>query len=165
MIALVKHNPRGKKTFCFKVPEDLKSLIKIGDKVLCDTRIGISLGEVVLIIDCNLDKEAQSLVGVSDSLKEIIAVETKIPTEKVLIPSAFKNSFPSLQKINNRLKEYKATGTLKTFITFIAQENGCVLIDGYTAYLVARMFGLETLEGFCCPRDKLQSLGYMKYCE
>ena len=71
----------------------------------------------------------------------IKSTSIKINLDKINIPSNYTKTLPA-QKIADRIKHYKATGTFDREI--IVDEN-YNLIDGYSTYLVCKMLGLTKI--------------------
>jgi len=69
--------------------------------------------------------------------------EADIEVSKIKITSAFSNNIPKSELITKRLEEYKKTEKFNTDI--IVSKNG-YLVDGYSAYLVAKMLDLNTIK-------------------
>lgn len=69
-------------------------------------------------------------------------IHMHIKVSDIKITTAFSNTIPSPKKIAQRVEEYKTEGK---FNTDVVVRNG-YLIDGYSAYLVCKMLGIETLK-------------------
>lgn len=133
--ALVRHNPGDKKMYWFYIHEDIEDEVYEGSEVLCTTKLGLSYGKV----EYTTDKSNVNL----KSLKPIVAIKKTIAIPDIIVPYSFRKSRPGTYKIERRISEFYDTGSFKTNI--IVNSVG-ILKDGYTAYLVAKMFGLETLD-------------------
>lgn len=142
----VQHNPGDTKVWWFAVPEKLESKVYIGAVVVCDTRKGKAKGGVVHIMEGIPQEKARSIIGDRFPLKSIIAVYIDAPMEDIYIPMGFLARYPSPNKIALRVAEFYDTGRFDTRVVF--DQDG-QLKDGYTAYLVAKMFGHDTLHGLC----------------
>lgn len=75
-------------------------------------------------------------------LKNILTITTCVDMDKIKIPRYLKQSIPSGEKIAARVNEYKAN---KRFNTEVRVSEDGTLEDGYTAYLVAKMLGLDRI--------------------
>ena len=148
----VQHKSNDNKIFWFIVPESLADTIKLGTKVVCDTRKGRDLGLVVSIIE---GAEARHLVPYRPT-REIVAVEQDFELSKIHIPYDWNlaSTNPSVDKISQRINEYYQSGRFKTVV--LCHPDG-TLRDGYTAYLVAKMFGHDTLRAFCVATENLSA--------
>lgn len=71
-----------------------------------------------------------------------VAVYHYIPLNSIRIPKYMSRTRPKDEKIAKRFLEFYHTGRFDTNIAL--DENG-VLVDGYSAYLVARRIGLSYL--------------------
>lgn len=142
----VKHKPTHTNVWWFVVPEELEEIVHVGAEVLCDTRKGNSTGKVEYILDGLSQNDAEKIIGNHFPLKSLIAVNVDYDMSGIHIPYEVASSNPSPDKICQRVAEFYATGMFNTPVIFSADGN---LRDGYTAYLVAKMFGHDTLRGFC----------------
>ena len=61
---------------------------------------------------------------------------------------------PSVDKISQRINEYYQSGRFKSVV--LCHPDG-TLRDGYTAYLVAKMFGHDTLRAFCVATENISA--------
>jgi hypothetical protein len=68
----------------------------------------------------------------------------------VKITSSFAKTQPRNEKLNKRLDEYRSHGACETPI--LVDEN-MVLFDGYTSYLVYKMFGVEKIPVTIWPNN------------
>ena len=66
-----------------------------------------------------------------------------IPMEDIKIPKYFASTIPQPEKIAARVREIKESGRFNTTVTI--NKDG-LLTDGYTAYLVAKMFDFAVLK-------------------
>lgn len=74
---------------------------------------------------------------------DMLNAETKdIPLDQIVIPDMFKETIPSPTKIAQRVNEWKKH---KKFVTKIKVDGNNTLLDGYSAYLVAKMLGEPVL--------------------
>ena len=141
----IKHHRTDAKVWWFKVPKKLQDKVYIGADVLCLTKRGMVSGEIVSIIEGMSQDTVVELTGGYPPSKSIIAVYDDVPLDELYIPEGFLASRPSPKKIFKRILEFYKTGNFNTSV--VVSTDG-ELRDGYTAYLVAKMFGAETLR--CC---------------
>lgn len=142
----VKHKPSHTKVWWFIIPDDLKDKITLGTEVICETKRGDAYGKVVQIIDGVSQEDAEKIIGEHFPLKSVIAVNVNPNIEEIHIPLEFAMSNPSAGKISKRVNEFYRGGRFDTKVIFSPDYN---LRDGYTAYLVAKMFDHISLKGFC----------------
>ena len=136
----VKH-PGCKKIFYFEASDKLANKIEIGDTVICDTAKGSQIAAVAILPfggDGALD--VVQFLGSTLPLKKIISKCKAIEMNNIKIPKFF--SMPKTEKLIDRINEYR---TYRSFKTRVAVDKNNRLTDGYTAYLVARMFGEQYL--------------------
>lgn len=141
-VAMVKHSPNGK-VFWFETPKYLEGLLTTGSRVACDTNRGRQYG---VIVGANLDEkdvlEVMTASGATLPLRKIIATARMVPIDKIKIPEYMKRTKPRDEKIAKRFLEFYHTGQ---FDTNVALSDDGTLVDGYSAYLVARTVGLSLL--------------------
>ena len=141
-VAMVKHSPQGK-IFWFEIPEELEGLLTVGSRVACDTHRGRQYG---IVVAADLDaKDVETVMVASGAvypLRKIVATTHMVLMDAVKIPKYMKNTKPSDEKIAKRFLEFYHAGQ---FNTNIALDDNGVLVDGYSAYLVARKIGLQFL--------------------
>lgn len=142
----VKHQPDNEISYWFEVPEDLEGIVKVGKEVLCNTKRGDMPGYIVSIMDGVPQTEAMKIIGSRFPLKKLIGVATDMKLSDIYIPWKMSTSSPEPKLIAKRIDEFYAIGGFKTPVLFASNGN---LKDGYSAYLVAKMFGHETLRGLC----------------
>lgn len=141
-VVMVKHTPKGK-VFWFEVPENLASRIEPGVRVACDTYRGVRSGTAVsTALNANDVKDVMAATGAVEPLRKIVNVARSISLGCIKIPSYMAQSRPSDEKIAKRFLELYHTGDFQTNIT--VNKDG-TLVDGYTAYLVAKKVGREIL--------------------
>lgn len=142
-VALVKHSSCGK-VYWFEVPEQLAYDIVTGVRVTCDTARGKNAGVVVgtAVLDPKQGREALLSVGAVLPLRQILSVEKDILMTDIKIPDYMKRSTPHDDKIAKRFLEYYHTMSFNTNVSI--REDG-TLVDGYSAYLVAKMLNLPFL--------------------
>lgn len=142
-IVAVKHKPEQKKNYWFEVPEKLVPLIQNGTTVLCNTRRGQQSGvaqtDVYYVDVVNRLAEYE---GARLPLRKIIGVRKEIPMRGIKIGSHLETSYPSKNRMIQRLKEFYDCGA---FCTRVVVDSAGWLIDDYSAYLVAKMFGLTSI--------------------
>lgn len=144
--AAVKHQPDNEISYWFEVPQDLEDVVKVGKEVLCNTRRGDMTGYIVSIMDGVPQTEAARIIGNRFPLKKLLAVSMDMELSSIYIPWEMSNVSPEPELIAQRMNEFYDTGSFKTAVLCSSDGN---LKDGYSAYLVAKMFGHETLRGFC----------------
>ena len=120
-VAMVKHKPYGK-VFWFEIPEHFVGKLQPGFRVACNTARGRRYGTVVA---ADLDEQ---------DVKEVMST--------IKIPGYMARTKPIDEKIAKRFLEFYHTGQ---FNTNVALDDNAVLIDGYSAYLVAQKVGLTFL--------------------
>lgn len=139
---MVKHTNEGK-VFWFEAPEPLCERIEPGIQVVCDTVKGRQYGFAVSApMELDDVRETAAMCGAKFPLRKILAVARPISMDNIKIPDYMKNSPPSDQKIAKRLLEFYHTGQFRTFVS--VRPDG-TLIDGYTAYLVAKRMELDRI--------------------
>lgn len=142
----VRHKPQHTNVWWFSVPEELEDRVYVGAEVLCNARRGEASGKIEYIMDGIPQDEAEKIIGNYFPLKSVLAVKVNYDMSNIHIPYEIATSNPSPDKIAKRITEFYGTGKFNTPVIFSADGN---LRDGYTAYLVAKMFGHDTLRGFC----------------
>ncbi len=139
----VRHKPEHQNVWFFKVPEVLNEYVQIGNKVICDTRYGLTKGRIEYILDGVPDTVIEQVADCNPS-NFIVGVESAVSMEDITVPLIFDMSTPDSSKLMQRVHEWYRNGAFNTKVEFHADGE---LKDGYSAYLVARMFGHETLRG------------------
>lgn len=140
---LVKHTEDGK-PYCFGLPDWFDLHINIGTRVLCQTRRGVTDGVIVSnVCEGALAEDMARRNGATFPLSKIKEISINMKLDDLLIPEAIRNSHPSPRKIQQRSEEYSKYGR---FLNRIAVSKHNVLYDGYTAYLVAKKLGLDSIE-------------------
>jgi hypothetical protein len=141
-VAMVKHNLRGK-IFWFEIPTHLEGLIKVNSCVICDTKRGRQHGVVVgTDLEAVDVAEVMGASGATFPLRKIIALTHRVRINAIKIPKYMGETRPHDEKIAKRFLEFYHTGQFNTDIV-LDQDN--VLVDGYSAYLVAQKVGLDYL--------------------
>ena len=141
-VAMVKHTPAGQ-VFWFGVPDRFADSIRPGSHVACDTSRGRKYG---VVVGSPLDEKDVKTVamasGASFPLRQIIAVAAPMSVESIKIPEYMTRTKPSDAKIAKRFMEVYHNGDFNTSV--VVNEDG-VLLDGYSAYLVAKQLGHNTI--------------------
>ena len=141
-VAMVKHKPYGK-VFWFEIPEPLVGKLQPGFRVACNTARGRRYGTVVAAdLDEQDVKEVMLASGATFPLSTIEATTQKVLMSAIKIPKYMARTKPSDEKIAKRFLEFYHTGQ---FNTNVALDDNAVLVDGYSAYLVAQKVGLVFL--------------------
>lgn len=141
---MVKHSAESK-GYWFEAPDNLADKIHPGVRVICDTAVGRQDGIVSGVLLSNGEDDAKEIMvsaGAKFPLRKIVAVGCLVPIDTIKIPTYLARSVPSEEKIVNRFREYYRTGQFNTRV--VIGDNG-VLLDGYTAYKVAKMLHLTHL--------------------
>lgn len=74
---------------------------------------------------------------------ELNAEIVYINTSEIIIQDAFKETCPSIEKIQNKLNYFKNTNEFESNI--VINKNN-VLLDGYINYLICKMLNIETVK-------------------
>lgn len=143
-IVSVKHPSGGEKEYWFEVPVGLVSQTKKGSRVVCDTIRGREFGIVNsdVISGENVEQLAIRL-GARLPLKKILSVTNLMPMNKIKVPMRFIYTRPHPDKIAKRMREFYDHRAFDTDV--VVDQNGN-LLDGYTAYLVAKMFDMRYVD-------------------
>lgn len=144
----VRHGEQ-KQVYWFEVPLSLQSIACIGASVTCDTRRGEMPGTIVKILE-GLDKsEATRIVAQKYyPLSRLLTVQTEQKMSDIYIPFEMETGCtPQPEELADRVREFYATGGFSN----VAFRPDGTLIDGYSAYMVAKMLGHDTLKGIVCP--------------
>lgn len=133
----------GGKSFWFEVPDELKDMIHEGSSVVCNTKVGNSAGIAQTSVFSGDGIEMIAVQnGATLPLKSVIAVQANFPMSEIKIGNHMKATKPAQKKIRERLAEYYKDGK---FYTRVSLDRRGYLVDGYSAYLVAKMFDLEEI--------------------
>lgn len=141
---MVKHTTESK-GYWFEVPDNLADKIHPGVRVVCDTAIGQQDGTVSSVLLSNGEDDAKEIMiaaGAKFPLRKIVAVGCLVSIDTIKIPTYMTRSVPSEEKIVKRFREYYRTGQFDTRVTV---DDSGMLLDGYTAYKVAKMLHLTHL--------------------
>ena len=141
---MVKHTTESK-GYWFEAPNNLADKIHPGVRVVCDTAIGQQDGTVSSVLLSNGEDDAKEIMiaaGAKFPLRKIVAVGCLIPIDAIKVPTFMSRSVPNEEKIVKRFREYYRTGQFNTRVTV---DDSGVLLDGYTAYKVAKMLHLTHL--------------------
>ena len=142
----VKHKPEHTNVWWFMVPDELGDKVSVGNEVICATARGKANGKVVQMMDGISQESAERIIGNHFPLKSVVAVSVELPLSDIHIPLILASSNPSEEKISKRMHEFYKYGKFNTPVIYSTDGT---LRDGYTAYLVAKMFDHDTLKGFC----------------
>lgn len=141
-VAMVKHTPAGQ-VFWFGVPDRFVNDIHPGSRVACDTAWGQNLGVVVGSPLNEKDVKAIAIAsGAKFPLRQIVAVATPVPMQDIKISKYMSCTKPRDEKISKRFLEVYHNGEFNTSV--VIGKDG-VLVDGYSAYLVAKELGLDSI--------------------
>lgn len=133
----------GGKSFWFEVPDELTDMIHEGSSVVCSTKVGNSAGIARTSVFSGDGIEMIAVQnGATLPLKSVIAVQTNYPLSEIKIGNHMKMTRPARKKIVERLKEYYED---EKFYTRVSIDKRGYLVDGYSAYLVAKMFDLKEI--------------------
>lgn len=133
-IVAVKHSADGKK-YWFGVPNELANRVKPGVTVVCCTNNGLNKGIVVSnIYSDRAYKPTHSILDVLD--------KKQVKTSDIIVSKNFLRTRPNKNKLIARINEFYSSGR---FDTEIMVDDDNVLYDGYTAWMVAKMLGVEYL--------------------
>lgn len=140
----IKHHLDLDKEYWFELPESFADIPYSleGHHVVCNTKYGARFGWVTREVDTE-NTDFQDIYGFQVPTQSILAVRVPIPMRVIKIPCTF--APPSPKKIEKRIKEYYTTQGFDTRVCFDSDKT---LRDGYTAYLVSKMLGLNYLFGF-----------------
>ena len=141
---MVEHTTESK-GYWFEAPNNLADKIHPGVRVVCDTAIGQQDGTVSSVLLSNGEDDAKEIMiaaGAKFPLRKIVAVGCLIPIDAIKVPTYMSRSVPNEEKIVKRFREYYRTGQFNTRVTV---DDSGVLLDGYTAYKVAKMLHLTHL--------------------
>lgn len=145
-VALVKHTPAGQ-VFWFGIPEHLVNDVHPGSRVACDTARGRKFG---VVVGSPLNEEDVKEVAIASGavfpLRQISAVATKVPMQNIKIPGYMARANPRDEKISKRFLEVYHNGEFNTSI--VVNKSG-MLVDGYSAYLVAKKLGFDFITAIC----------------
>lgn len=147
----IRHTLEQTKRWWFFCPKRMEHMVSIGARVLCNTSQGETIGQIMSIMDSVPQSEAELIIGRRFPLKPIFGVEVNMKMDKIHIPLRFFLSSPDPAEIAKRMQEWYLSSKFQDTVLFAPDGT---LQDGYTAYLVAKMFGHETLRGFCLELDK-----------
>lgn len=142
-IVEVKHDVEHKKSYWFEVPDELVNVIQEGTYLICNTACGKQAGiaQSNVLSGDGIERMA-TMCGATLPLRKVVGVEYNILIEKVKIRYGMTKSLPGKSKLVKRINEYYERGCFNTAV--VLDKQG-FLKDGYTAYLVAKMFGLADI--------------------
>lgn len=155
MIVSVLHEKGQDKTFNFFVPRPLIARIELGSIVLCWTRYGVKTGIVRHITPTSEDisETTSNMLKKYAPLKPIIGVVSNINMRHIVVPVVFEELRPKLGKMIKALQDYYMHDEHRTNV--IIDTNG-YLLDGYTAYLMYKMFDHTNIIGFIVDSDIME---------
>lgn len=131
----VKH-PDCEKEFIFGVPDNLIPFVRPGVGCECNTWKGIAPGTIVTECEELPPKEFKKRHPYSYyPPSNIKSINISVQPEDVRLPNYI--SPPNPKKLIKRLEEFSQEGKFKTRIIFTPD---LVLKDGYTAYLVCKLY-------------------------
>lgn len=147
----VRHKPEQTKIYWFVISDEVirdskdASELHYGDLVLCKTRIGDQAGMVVAILDVDKkdDEYILKLTGGHKPTMPIIAVYKLVDINEIKIPLIFLKNPPQSYKIQKRRNTSCRSELFLS--TDIVISGDRYLIDGYSAYMVARERGYEDM--------------------
>ena len=135
------------KIYYFSVPKVLEQYVGKRNKVECGNIENNTHGVVVDVREDMTDGEIKELTG-GRELQKIRGVMYKANLSELALPSRVQGSKPAVGKLTSRIEEYYKTGSFKANVEFEVDGYGRIsLVDGYTAFLVARMFNRPFLYG------------------
>ena len=141
----VKLKSDSQKANWFSVPEELSPDIRMGCDVICTTVRGTMDGQVVKILDGISEADAAKIIPARlFPLKGIIAVARQYELKDVYVPMELEMEAVKPETIAGRVQEFYDTGRFQKVII----KAGGQLIDGYDAFLVAKMFGHDSITGW-----------------
>lgn len=135
------------KIYYFSVPKVLEQYVGKRNKVECGNVESSRNGIVVDVREDVTEDEIKELTG-GRELQKIRGVMYKADLSQLALPKRMQGSKPAIGKITSRIEEYYKTGNFKADVEFEVDSNGRITLeDGYTAFLVARMFNRGFLYG------------------
>ena len=151
----VRHDGCDKR-YWFELGHGLK--VDRNDRVLCDTVQGYVLGTVTRVLLGLSEDEFEALFYFYPTRK-VIGVYMAVLLEDIEIPFSFRSAIPATKRIARRVDEYRewayADDIAAPFKTNVEINTFNTLKDGYTAYLVAKMFGRPWLACLVTVGDKV----------
>lgn len=139
----IKHKPEQEKSYWFEVPAAMAGIIRKGDTVFCETCRGKQKGvaQTGVLSGDGIERMVKA-AGAKLPLKRILEVTYKIPMKCIKINHDMITTKPAAHKLAKRIEELYTSGAFNTKV--VLSPDG-YLNDGYTAYLVAKMFDLVYL--------------------
>ena len=99
----VRHKPGQDKLYWFRVPEALEQHVRLGSKVVCDTRRGSNEGTIVSILNGVTEDDMFAVAKCGRmEVKSIIAVHIEPDIKTIHIPYDMGWSEPPPEKISKR---------------------------------------------------------------
>lgn len=150
-VVMAKHGSCGK-VYWFEVPDHLDSQMLPGTRVACDTVRGKKYGVTVWSVVSSDDvMEVMQASGATFPLRKILDAARDIKLADITIPDYMARHSPCDALLSKRFLEYYHTTQFNTKV--VVDENG-VLKDGYSAYLVAKVMGLEVISAIIKRREE-----------
>jgi len=144
-IVRVKTNENDKAKW-LEVPHRFSDRVYKGDTVMCEIDGKIFTGVTTTnVMHGDGVEELLSQKREHFEHLRVIGKKTYVSMSAITVPVIFNNSRPDKEKLFTRITELYTRGKFDTFVKFTKDLH---LLDGYSAYLVARMFDHEKLEGF-----------------
>ena len=128
--------------YVVRVPDDMYLLH--GQIVTAEVGSGMVDGRIMFTTVAMISPEAKD--GFLDGW--VIGEKVTVPVKDIIVPEVFADSKPQLSKIAQRIKEYYYGDGFRTPVVFNKTDDGYEIADGYTAYLVCKMFDVESLNGY-----------------
>lgn len=150
IVGIIHPEDETKTVYWFNSSKSGANKLNIGDKVLCETCKGDKIGIVkTIIVNLPMEDAIKITNGVVPS-RRIKGKTVRLKLEDITIQHQWKYTLPDPEKLGKRVAEYyrcRNENKPIVFDTDISFSKSGVLRDGYSAFLVARMFGLEALTG------------------
>lgn len=143
-IVFVKLDLCDGKEYCFEVPDCMRDMIFGGTRVLCNTARGQQTGVVTVPIMSGAGAEEMAVRnGATFPLQQVVGVVATMDVNQIQLPEHLRRSVPAVEKLQRRMFEYARDGY---FHTNVEVDSNGVLLDGYTAYLVCKMWDVENIQ-------------------
>lgn len=143
----------NKREYCFLLPPELIWFVKTGSHVLCDTSKGRIWGVVTHPpIGGTGAVEKAKRKGATFPLRQIVACrDYKYPVADIVLPHYLQRSRPRAVKLERRMHEYIDKKQFNTKVKIAADGT---LLDGYTAYLVCKMWDIKKISAVIYANNK-----------
>ena len=149
-IVRVKIDTENEKPRWLQVPDRFVSDIHKGTQLFCEVKGTRTTGHATTEVmqGEGIEELLSQKVSHFDDLK-VLGVFKMIPLKDIKICELMKCNPPRVEKIAKRIEELYS---LSYFDTTVEINTDNYLMDGYTAYLVSKMFDLEHIWGVttCC---------------